>query len=47
MRNTSVQVIMAAFETQEGAEEVYKTLKMIKREKLLTFKDTAMLQYDH
>jgi uncharacterized membrane protein len=41
-----VQVILAAFNTQEGAKEAYQTLKVIKREKLLAFQDAALLRRD-
>lgn len=41
-----VQVIVAAFQTEKGAEEAYQTLKVIKREKLLTVKDAAVLRRD-
>lgn len=46
MSNAPVQVIVAAFKTQEGAKEAYQTLKVIKREKLLTFQDAALLRRD-
>jgi len=41
-----VQVIVAAFQTENGAEEAYQTLKVIKREKLLTIQDAALLRRD-
>ncbi len=46
MSKSPIQVIVAAFKTQDGAEEAYKTLKVIKREKLLTFQDAALLRRD-
>jgi uncharacterized membrane protein len=46
MSNAPVQVIVAAFKTQEGAKEAYQTLKVIKREKLLAFQDAALLRRD-
>ncbi len=46
MSNAPVQVIVAAFKTQEGAKEAYQTLKVIKHKKLLTFQDAALLRRD-
>ncbi|MFO7680076.1 MAG: DUF1269 domain-containing protein [Chloroflexota bacterium] len=41
-----VQVIVAGFDSEEGADEAYQTLKALKREKLLTVKDAALLRRD-
>lgn len=46
MSQHPVQVIVAAFQTEAGAEEAYQTLKVIKREKLLTIQDAALLRRD-
>lgn len=46
MNEFPVQVIVAAFPTEEGAKEAYQTLKVTRREKLLTVQDAAILRRD-
>jgi uncharacterized membrane protein len=46
MADVPVQLIVAAFQTETGAEEALKDLKEAKKEKLVNVKDAAILRKD-
>lgn len=46
MNDTPVELIVAAFQDEEGAEEALKELKQAKREHLIGIKDAAVIRRD-
>jgi uncharacterized membrane protein len=46
MSTSPLQVIVAAFSTEDGAAETFKALKASKREKLIALKEAAVLRRD-
>lgn len=46
MSDAPIQLIVAAFKTEDGAEETLKTLKEAKKEHLIRIKDAAIIRRD-